>query len=300
MAEHLSYKHAKNAIRLMYQKQGFQVNDAVPGDHVQAEFGIDVGEAPFAALYAFVDEYIALLRYQSIYFLSADHKVFPSAMTFYRLSIRQLRTLTSIRILCSYGLDANARFQLRLLYETAQLWVRFRIDQQILGDYTACTTSESANKFWHKYLSKEKTERYLKSQMQEGGLNWIGDMDDQIKNLKQKLSLVAHPTFLADCHETLSDWHSQLDTFVIKDPLETSYFTLSKAIFVTIMPFSIIPDPPYDFVSISLRHQETGWNPIPHPTESWEDYNQQLRNMFPALFLMAIRFFDGFDEAKSD
>src|SRR5690554_3587860 len=156
MAEYLAYKHAKNAIRLMYQKQGFQVNDAVPGDHVQAEFGIDVGEAPFAALYAFVDEYIALLRYQSIYFLSADHKVFPSAMTFYRLSIRQLRTLTSIRILCSYGLDANARFQLRLLYETAQLWVRFRIDQQILGDYTACTTSESANKFWHKYLSKEK------------------------------------------------------------------------------------------------------------------------------------------------
>ncbi|MFN3882147.1 MAG: hypothetical protein ACK4L8_12040 [Nitrincola lacisaponensis] len=300
MAEHLSHKHAKNAIRLMYQEQGFQVSDAVLGNHVQAELGVDIGEAPFAALYAFVDEYIALLRYQSIYFLSADHKASPSAMTFYRLSIRQLRTLTSIRVLCSYGLDANARLQLRLLYETAQLWVRFRIDQQILSDYTACTTPDSANKFWHKYLSKEKTERYLKNQMQEGGLIWIGEMDEQIKDLKQKLSLVAHPTFLADYHETLSDWNGQLDNFVIMDPLKSSYFTLSKAIFITVMPFSIFPDPPYNFVSISLRQQDAGWNPIPHPTESWEDYNQQLRNMFPTLFLIAIRFFEGFDKDKSD
>lgn len=300
MAEHLSHKHAKNSIRLIYQKQDFQLGDAIPGNHVQNELGVDIREAPYAALYAFVDEYIVLLRCQSIYFLSANHKVFPSAMTFYRLSIRQLRTLTSIRVLCSFGLDANARLQLRLFYETAQLWVRFRIDQDILSDYTACTTPEAANDFWHKYLSKEKTERYLKEQIQERGFSWFGGMEDQIKDLKQKLSLSAHPTFLVDCHETLADWNGQPETSVIKGPSESSYFTLSKAIFITTMPFSIFPDPPYKLGCISLRQQDAVWNPIPHPAESWEDYNQQLRNMFPSLFLMAIRFFEEFDKVRND
>ncbi|MGS2743747.1 hypothetical protein ACU6TU_09140 [Halomonas sp. LS-001] len=296
MAEHLSHQHAVNSIRLIYENQGFQLADAVPGNQVENELGIDVRGAPFAALYAFVDEYIILLRCQSMYFLSVDHKNSPTAMTFYRLSIRQLRTLTSIRTLCSYGLDANARLQLRLLYETAQLWARFRIDSDVLCDYTACTNPESANKFWHKYLSKEKTERYLRNQVQEGRVSWIGGMEDQINDLKQKLSLVAHPTFIADYHETLADWNDSLETGVIIKPLTSSYFTLSKAIFVTAMPFTISPDPPYNFDTISLRKDDAGWNPIPHPTESWEEYNKQLRNMLPSLFLMAFRFFEEFDK----
>lgn len=297
MAEYLSHQHAVNSIRLIYEHQGFQLVDSVPGSHVEKELGVDTRDTPLAALYAFVDEYVVLLRCQSIYFLSSDHKNNPSAMIFYRLSIRQLRTLTSIRVLCSYGLDANARLQLRLFYETAQLWVRFRIDQDILIDYTACTTPEAANKFWHRYLSKDKTERYLRQQMKEGGLSWIGGMEDQINDLKQKLSLVAHPTLIADYHETLADWNGQPEASVITKPLNSSYFTLSKAIFVTAMPFSIFPEPPYNLGSISLRKGDAGWNPIPHPTESWEDYNQRLRNMFPSLFLMAIRFFEEFDKA---
>lgn len=296
MAKHLSHQHAVNAIRLMYEKQGFQIGDAVPGKFITKELQVDISEAPFSALYAFVDEYIVLLRSQSMYFLTADHEKYPSAMTFYRLSIRQLRSLASIRTLCSYGLDANARLQLRLLFETAQLWVRFRIDQESLNEYSECKSLKTANEFWHKYLSKEKTEHYLKHHMLEQGFNWIGGMDDQIKDLKQKLSLVAHPTYLADYHETLADWKSESDTCVLTQPLEASYFTLSKSIFVTAMPFAIFPDPPYKIASKSIRDKGKGWNPISHPTESWEDYNKQLRNMFPALFLMATRFFIEFDE----
>lgn len=299
MAEHLSHQHAVNSIRLIYENQGFQLADAVPGDQVQNELGIDVRDAPISALYAFVDEYIILLRCQSIYFLSVVHENSPSAMTFYRLSIRQLRTLTSIRALCSYGLDANARLQLRLLYETAQLWARFRIDRDTLSDYTACSTPESANKFWHKYLSKEKTERYLRNQVQEGRVSWIGGVEDQINDLKQKLSLVAHPTFIADYHETLADWNGHQEMAVVTKPLKSSYFTLSKAIFVTAMPFTISPDLPYNLDSISLRKGEAGWDPIQHPTESWEEYNSHLRNMLPALFLMAIRFFEEFEKTEN-
>lgn len=296
MAEHLSYQHAVNSIRLIYEHQGFRLADGVPGDQVKNELGIDVRNAPFAALYAFVDEYIILLRCQSIYFLSVLRKNSRSAMTFYRLSIRQLRTLTAIRALCSYGLDANARLQLRLLYETAQLWVRFRIDPDILINYTDCTSPESANKFWHKYLSKEKTERYLRNQVREGKFSWLGGMEEQIDDLKQKLSLVAHPTFIADYHETLADWNGGLEAGVVTEPLTSSYFTLSKAIFVTAMPFTISPDLPYNFDTISLRKNHAGWNPIPHPTESWEEYNKKLRNMLPSIFLMAIRFFEEFDK----
>ncbi|MGZ5056108.1 MAG: hypothetical protein ACXWAT_14365 [Methylobacter sp.] len=286
----------------MYKQSGFEIDVEVPGSSIQTEMKIDITDAPYAALYAFIDEYIiVLLRAQSVYFLTADHKKHPSAIIFYRLSIRQLRTLTSIRILCSYGLDTNARFQLRSMYETALLWVRFRIDKDCLAAYAACNSAAEANKFWHNYLSKEKTERYLRDNLTSKGFNWPGMMEEQIADLKQKLSLVAHPTFLADWHETLTDWNDISNNVVVSNPSKSSHVTLSHAILITIMPFTIIPDPPYDLSTTLLRdHRDLVWNPIPHQTNSWEEYNQLLRNMFPTLFLMAVRFFEEFDKDESD
>lgn len=299
MTTHLSYQHAINTIRLMYEQQGFKIPTATLGEQVRNEIGIDIKEAPYAALYAFIDEYIALMRKQSIYFLSACHTKNAIATVFYRLSIRQLRTLTSIRTLCSYGLDSNARLLLRLLYETTLLWVRFRIDNDCLLEYSECNTPEAANQFWHKYLSKEKTERYIEKQISEQGLCWLGGDKNIIGDMKKKLSLVAHPTFLSDYYETLSDWREAPSECGVTKPSEMSYFTLVNSITVTAIPFSIFPAPPYNIEAKSLRNNTTDWNPI-HETESWDDYNSQIRNMFPVLFLMAIRFFEGFDTQKSD
>lgn len=295
MSNFLSHKHAVNTIRLMYKNRGFDISKLNLGSQVEKELNIEIKDAPFAALYAYVDEYIALLRCQSAYFLSANHEKNPMAIIFYRLSIRQLRTLTSIRIMCSYGLDTNARLQLRLLYETSLLWARFRIDPECLDEYSSCTSPKKANEFWHKYLSKQKTERYLKKNLAEKGYIWLGNMEDLIEDLKEKLGLVAHPSSIADSIETLTDWN-EAKGIAISKPSEFSYPTLKYSILITAMPFAIFPDPPYNFEVTSLRNGKTSWDPIPHPVSSWEEYNQLLRNMFPALFLIAIRFFEEFDK----
>ncbi len=300
MTTHLSHKHGEIAIRLMYQQLGFEVSDSVPGDVIGNELGVNVKDAPFAALYAFIDEYIFLLRSQSIYFLAVDQKINSTAATFYRLSIRQLQTLTSIRTLCSYGLDTNARFQLRLLFETSLLWLRFRIDDDCLAEYSTCTSQKKANSFWHKHLSKGKTERYLKENMASKGFKWVGDMEDAIEEMKSKLSLVAHPTFLADYNTTLNDWNRNSDTYVVMPPSEISYFTLVNTILSAIIPFSVIPDPDYGFDLSSLSAKPNAWKPVQHPSESWQEYNQLLRNMFPALFLIALRFIEEFDEISQN
>ncbi len=62
MAEHLSYQHAVNAIRLIYKNRGFDVEQDTPGEQVYREFKVDASVTRLAALYAFVDEQIALLR----------------------------------------------------------------------------------------------------------------------------------------------------------------------------------------------------------------------------------------------
>lgn len=299
MTTHLSYQHAINTIRLIYETQGFKLSSTALGEQVRKEIGIDIREAPYSALYAFVDEYTVLLRVLSSYFLSASHKENSPALVFYRLSIRQLRTLTSIRALCSYGLDSNARLLLRLLYETAQLWVRFRIDNDCLLEYAKCNTPEAANQFWHQYLSREKTERYIEKYASENKLSWLGNNADVINDLKRKLSLVAHPTYLGDYYETLSDWQDATGGSGITKPSKMSYFTLVNSITVTAMPFAIVPDPSYSLETIPLRSNPMDWIPI-HETESWEDYNLKIRNMFPALFLMAIRFFEGLDDQTQE
>jgi hypothetical protein len=214
----LTHKHATNAIRLVYESAGFIVENGTPGQAVSNEFKFDVSTSPLASLYTFIDEYIALLRYATYYFASAINRDQPTAISFYRLAARQLRSLVAIRFLCSTGLDTNARLQLRLLYETSLLWTRFRIDAFSLAEYEASTGSRDANAFWHKYLSRGKTEKYLKDELSKRGFIWIGEMEDALQELKEKMSFTAHPSQFAGCMDASSDWHNDSSKTVIGTP----------------------------------------------------------------------------------
>lgn len=294
MTPSLSKRHAQNAIKLIYENAGFLIPNGTPGVSVTKEFPGEVADDELASLYVFVDEFIALFRYASFYFMSAMPKAGSQAATFYRLSVRQARNLASIRLLCSSGLDMNARMLLRLLYETSLLWSRFLIDESSRIEFEACVDAKATNDFWHRYLAKGKTEKFIKSATAERGLIWLGNLDDALEEMKAKNSLTAHPTNLASYFDGIADFRSE--NYAIERPSSASHFTLSMAIFAATIPFALKPDITYGFDSVDLRAAEVPWPPEHSKPLTWEQYNRSLRDLFPTLWLMALRFVEGLRE----
>lgn len=290
MAEHLSYRHAVNAIRLLYQHSGFDLPSRTVGEQVSSEFAREVAATRMASLYAFVDEQVALLRLISWYFISAIPNSPAVALPYYRIAVRQMRTLASIRLQCTFGLDTNARLQLRLLYETAILWVRLRVDADAFKDFSASTSADTANAFWHKYLSKSKTERFLSKEFRASGHIWLGGYEEAIDQLRTNVGLTAHPSMLASIFDASDDWKEVGDDLILANPCDASHFTLSMSILAASLPFSIKPEPAYDIEATSLFGGAHELKPYAHPTESWDEYNLLLRDIVPKLFLLSMRF----------
>lgn len=289
MAAFLSAQHAVNTIRLHWAEAGFDIGREVLGKSVPAEFGQDVAAHRLGALYAFIDEYLVLLRYVSYYFLSAVPASGQRAMLYNRLAIRQLRTAAAIRALCGLGLDGNARLQLRLLYETSLLWVRVRLDTTVMHDFESSGTPEKANAFWHKYLSKEKNERWLASELSRGKYVWLGVFDTAIADMKTKISVATHPTLLQAALDTLQDIETPTDSLVLGQPSVASHFTLSATLLAAAIPFSLKPDPSYALTAIDMRERGP-WHPKHRTAADWEEYNQYVRDMFVRLYLASLRF----------
>lgn len=268
------------------------------GGTVALEFNKDISDTKLAALYAFLDEQIALLRLVSFYFLSASLEEKSKGMSFYRLTIRQIKILASIRLQCTYGLDTNARLQLRLLYENSIVWARFRVDKQALDDFELAISGEAANEFWHKYISKSKTEKYLDSEFGKTGRFWIGGANDLIEELKRKVGASAHPSFIGTYMDTLNDWRETTDGVALSEPSDSSHMTLSYAILSASIPFSIKPEPQYELKCHDILKVEPMFTTLRHPSASWDEYSQKIRDMIPSLFLMAVRFSEGLRNSK--
>lgn len=289
MTKTLSYQHASNAIKLLYEREALSAYLSPEGHKVYEEFSRDVSESKYGALYAFVDEQIALLRKASFFFGAAIVAADSNGLVYYRLCIKQMQTLTSIRMLSSCGLDLDARALLRLLYETSLLWIRFRVDPAAIEDFKKSSGALESNAFWHKYLAKEKSEKFLTSYFVDNGITWLGAMDDIMANLKHNLGRSAHPSHIASASAAENDWLGAISGGVLGTTSNAAHFTLAQAIFVAAFPFSVKPEPSYALLSHDLSIG-LGLGDLP---VSWETYNADLRDMMAKLFLISIPFSNG-------
>lgn len=296
MTKLLSYQHATNAIKLLYEREALSAHLSPEGHNVYEEFSRNVSESKYGALYAFVDEQISLLRKVSFFFGAAITNADSDGLVYYRLCIKHMQTLTSIRMLSSCGLDLDARALLRLLYETSLLWIRFRVDPSAIEDFKKSSGAIESNAFWHKYLAKEKSEKFLTSYFKDNGIAWLGAVDDIMANLKRNLGLSAHPSHIASASAAENDWLGAISDGVLGTTSNAAHFTLAQAIFVAAFPFSIKPEPSYALLSHDLS-TGLGLGELP---VSWEAYNADLRDMMPKLFLMSIPFSNGLRDGSKD
>ncbi len=160
-------------IRRFYDRQRIELGQSTPGYMVAAEADRDISNAELAPLFAFVDELTALFRFLSLGLIAAVPNPTADSILFYRVCVKAMSNLASIRSLCALGFDGNARIQLRLHYETMVLWSRLRIDTDARRVFHDAVTPKAANHFWHTHLRDRKSEKALVAFASESG-GWIG------------------------------------------------------------------------------------------------------------------------------
>lgn len=283
-----SYEHMIKVIRLLYENRGFLRPELTIGQTIYKEYNNPVIDAQLGGLFAYLDEFIALHRYISYFFITGIGNKNSEALTYYRLSIRQIHNLSSIRLLCSYGLDYNARLQLRNLYETSLLWVRCTLDQDFMVEYQKSVTTIKTNEFWHKYLSKGKNETKIKELLKSKKSTWIVDLDNNLEHFKSIMSIVSHPNYIADHYAGIEDWNNYKDDKLATFPISSgSHFTLSNALLCSAIPFTVTPFIEYKIEFIDLR--ESLEFPKTSSQLNINEYFHKLTELIPALLLASFK-----------
>ena len=284
-------------IRQHYEMAGFVIGRETPGQTVTKEFQGDIRRHLLAPLFAFLDEFIFLLRYVSYYFMSCvpvGGVTNVKAATFNKMALKMLSDLAAIRGLCAIGLDGSARMLLRLLYETAILWCRFLLDEASRFEFENATTPKASNEFWHKYIARNKSRTYVRGKMHELGMNWMGDYQDgkYLDAANELMGIASHPSFLMASLAMDVDFKQPTENFAVREPILTSHFTLCTTIFIVILPFSFTPDLDYNLISIDML-QRGEMFPANSRTKTWDEYSRYVRLMFMSQFFAAIEFMNG-------
>lgn len=290
----LSYKHANGTIKLLYEKRGFQLFKTTLGENVYNEFNIDIKDSKAAPLFAFVDEYIVLLRIISQFHLLGGLEKSKSAIVFYRLAVRQIKHLTSIRLLCSYGLDSDARTILRLVHETSLVWTRCQLDSNFINEYEKSFGFKESNEFWHKYIKSSKTEKYIKEELKKRNLIWLGSLDKQIEHMKSVLSTTSHPSMTIDYITSSNEIFS--DFIGVEKISDSSNLTLTYALMCVVMPFSVMPNLEDNLKIVNLS--DVDFYPKNSKFNSAIEHYKEFKSMFTVLFLMVTRFSNELTENK--
>ncbi|WP_139058841.1 hypothetical protein [Thiorhodococcus drewsii] len=101
---------------------------------------------------------VNILYLQSWFGMARNPANFAISVAIY--SIKQ--TATAIRILEAQGLDGPARQNLRVFREQCLVMARLCVDEEFLQEFAKTSSHKAANEFWHRYISKGKTEKFLR------------------------------------------------------------------------------------------------------------------------------------------
>ena len=292
MAELLSYEHAVSTIKRLYEKIGYKLPKDTNGVNVYKEFNIDIKKSKISSLFAFIDEYISILRTISQFYILAAVEKNSNSGTYYKLVNRQIENLTSIRLLCSYSLDNNARQTLRLLYETALVWTRCLIDETFFVEYNKSFGFKKSNEFWHKYIKSNRTEKYIQEYAKNNNIFSIVDLKEDIKHMKTIMGATSHPNFTVD---SITFQDSLLkDTFGDGISLDSSKLTLKYTIMCIAMPF-LIKHKNEDWFSLSKNFDFKDLEKNVNVTFSLK-YYEDLSAMIGLLLIMSRQFSNELNE----
>lgn len=202
-------KQAANLISACYNHNGADVKSKFLEKSILEG---DLGELPDTwnvGLFRFLDESIYLMKFLGYFTLAKalqaqEHR--SMAMLTYQIE----KNLLAVRVLSAAGLDASARQNLRALFEMCQAACRCVVDREFSENFSQPATPEEANKFWHQFIAKGKTEKFLKKYNEENEFKCGLVLDEKFEDVSKILGVGAHPNFLGWGFDFKNDWQNSV------------------------------------------------------------------------------------------
>lgn len=293
MIDILSYQHAINLLKINYKSDGFTVRERTLGQQVSEEFGNRLIENKHGCFYALLDEQLGLMKFVVWYFTSCLFSEKIRGVQHLRLATSQINALASVRLLCSRGLDIAAKMQLRLLYENSIIWSRLLIDEEAFNDWGNSFAPEEGNKFWHKYISKDKTEKYMKRVAEERGFIWLGNDQLSVASLKRNIGFTTHPTMFASYQNAKYDLNNNSDNgLILGDTVDESITTVMGAMFCVSLPFSIFPHPGFGVKSSDFSKLGHPFNFMATEGDDWDANFEKIIKFILKIYIFSNKYYD--------
>lgn len=158
-----------------------------------------------SGLFRFLDEMIYLSKIISyILFIKniKDKKDTPKVIAWHQIE----KNLLAIRVLCHAGLDGSARQNLRALYEMCHACCRCLVDQEFHDAFGEQKSPEDSNNFWHKFMARQKTEKFLQRYNKDAVEPCFLVVGDHFADMYKIMGVGAHPNFLGWSFDWRDDW----------------------------------------------------------------------------------------------
>lgn len=236
-------KLARNLIFKSYQEAGIVGR---PLEYFEKSSMVaDLGEVPSGwneGLFRYLDETISFLNTTEYCFLTAaalnKHNKYSSII----IIIYQMKSnAAAVRLLSSHGLDSQARLSLRALYENGIALCRALIDEEFRFNFSKVMSASEANKFWHQYMSKSKSEKFLQSYNASGLAACPLVAGDTFKDIYERLGVSAHPNYIFSSFEYIESFSSDsnLDA-MFNGSKSATEFVLTSACHVVLSVLSFL------------------------------------------------------------
>lgn len=191
-------KMARNLIFKAYEAAGAKGD---LGSCAASPMAKELGQIPdgkYEGLFRYLDECLNLTHVSEFALITAMGVTKDQSIASLVILMHQIRSNgAAVRVLSALGLESQARITLRALYENCLAFCRAVVDGEFRVEFRSASTMESANEFWHRFLSKSKTERFLSQYNSEHPKApcplVIGDLFSGIYN---KLGVTAHPNYI--------------------------------------------------------------------------------------------------------
>lgn len=198
-------KQAVSLICTCYNQFGSNLNVEVLHKSILEDSVGELTESWNVGLFRFLDEIIYLFRLLEWFSTAAGAK--DNSLRAQMILCHQIeRNLLAVRVLGASGLDGSARQNLRCLYEMCHALCRCLVDSEFAKEFSGQPTLKSANEFWHRFMAKQRTEKFLKAYNETTANKCSLVLGNEFDEAYSVLGVGAHPNYLG----WMLDWKAEL------------------------------------------------------------------------------------------
>lgn len=277
-------------IHFSYREIGSRITkDSLEESSLEREIG-KISDTWNVGLFRFLDEALYLVSNLQSLALADMLESGASSLTILLHQIE--KNVLAVRTLLASGLDGPARQNLRALLEMCQAFCRFQVDSEFREEFGKQSNFEEANRFWHRFISRQKTERFLERFNKENQHKCLLITGDSWKRAHQILGVGTHPNYLGWLMDLGADFREFRTTGQVNSntPERATEFSLSTCCHIIFLTINFVAP----FIAGSLQNRKFSLTEIDvfHHHKDGKEAVEAVGRVALLLFVMIMKWTD--------